>query len=101
MHSLLKHPLVDCDLEEAALWYHLRSAESAERLISETRLTMRLIAENPLHFPTRFKHYRRAKISAFPLSIYYVADKTEVYILAIVHGARDVPALLRERKLAV
>ena len=33
MFALLKHPLVDCDFEEAALRYALRDAGLAERFI--------------------------------------------------------------------
>ena len=33
MFALLKHPLVDCDFEEAALHYALRDAGLAERFI--------------------------------------------------------------------
>ena len=35
--ELLKHPLVDCDIEEAALWYHSRNPAVAVRLIDEFR----------------------------------------------------------------
>ena len=33
MFTLLKHPLVDCDFEEAALAYALRDADLAERFL--------------------------------------------------------------------
>ena len=33
MFALLKHPLVDCDFEEATLHYALRDAGLAERFI--------------------------------------------------------------------
>jgi len=34
MFALEKHPLVDCDLEEAALWYAGRDAQVAARFIN-------------------------------------------------------------------
>ena len=33
MFALEKHPLVDCDLEEAALWYAARDPRVAERFV--------------------------------------------------------------------
>jgi plasmid stabilization system protein ParE len=100
LRALLKHPLLDCDLEEAALWYHLRSPAAAERLIDEAQRVMRLAAERPEQFRVRFAEIRAVKLRGFPHSVYFTVTAESVEILALLHGARDVPSLLVERKVS-
>ena len=50
MHSLEKHPLFDCDLEEAALWYGVRNPAAAARLIDETAVAVRSAVAEPFRF---------------------------------------------------
>ena len=97
MHALLKHPLVDCDLEEAALWYNRRDPDIAKRLIDETQKAMRMVANDPLQFPVCFQEYRRIKIHGFRYALYFKVREDTVRILALVHGARDVEGVLRGR----
>ncbi len=97
--ELLKHPLVDCDIEEAALWYHLRNPAVAVRLIDETLAAMRAAAGNPLQFSIRFADVRRVRLHGFPHSIWFRLLGESVYILALAHGARDLEALLGARSI--
>ena len=96
---LLKHPLVDCDIEAAALWYHLRDAAVAVRLIDETRDAMRAAAEHPLQFSVRFGDVRRVRVQGFPHSSWFRLLGDAVCILALAHGARDLEALLQARNI--
>jgi plasmid stabilization system protein ParE len=98
VRALIKHPLLDCDLEDAALWYHLKQPGIEEKLINEVERTIFLVVERPLQFPTRFEDIRRAKIPGFPHGLYFVATEEAVFILALIHGARDVKAVLRTRR---
>jgi plasmid stabilization system protein ParE len=98
MHALLKHPLVDCDLEEAALWYDQRDPSVAVRLIEESKRAMHAAADNPFLFPIRFADVRRIKLTRFPHSIYFTADESSVYILALIHGSREIRNLIEGRK---
>src|SRR5688500_8368432 len=97
MRALLKNPLVDCDLEEAALWYNRRDPEVAERLVDATQKAMRLAATDPFRFPVCFQEYRRIKIPGFRYALYFKVQGETVRILALVHGARDVESILRGR----
>ena len=98
MYTLLKHPLVDCDLEEAALWYHQRDPRVAERLIDAARNAMRAAAANPLRFSTQFENVRRVRLSRFPHSVYFQLRDETVLILALVHGAQDAERIIFGRK---
>jgi plasmid stabilization system protein ParE len=98
LHALLKHPLLDCDLEEAALWYHLRQPAIAERLIDGTDRVMRRVAENPFQFSIRFENCRRAKLAGFPYALYFFVEADSVLLLGLVHTARDAQAALASRR---
>lgn len=97
MHLVEKHPLFDCDLKEAALWYGVRNPAVAARLIDEAELAIRAVVANPLRFSIWRGPIRRVKLRRYPHLVFYeIHDKT-VYLLALAHGARDLPTLLGER----
>jgi plasmid stabilization system protein ParE len=97
MHALRKNPLVDCDIEEAALWYNRRDPDIAERLINDVQKAMRMAAIDPFRFPISFREYRKIRIQGFRYSLYFKVRGDTVRILALVHGARDVESVLRAR----
>ena len=100
MHALEKHPLVDCDLEEAALWYDQRNPSAALRLIDAAQEAMRTVALHPLRFSKRFEDVRHMRLRGFPYCLYFQLFDDRVYVLAIAHDARDLASLLRRRKVA-
>jgi plasmid stabilization system protein ParE len=100
MHLLLKHPLVNADVEKAAFWYHQRDPAVAARFVDEARHAMFAAAQNPLHFSVRFEDVRRVRLRHFPHSAFFLVNDEAVLILAVLHGARAVEKLVRERKFA-
>jgi plasmid stabilization system protein ParE len=99
MPALVKHPLVDCDVEEAVLWYHWHDPEVALQLVDEVRLAMRSAAENPLRFSVRFADVRRVRLHRFPHSVFFKVRDDTVLVLAVLHGAREVEKLVHGRGL--
>ena len=98
MLSLKKHPLFDCDLETAALWYGQRNPAIAERLIDDAALTIRTIMADPLRFSVWAGETRRIRLRRFPYLVFYEFRHETVYLLALTHGARDLPSLMKERR---
>jgi toxin ParE1/3/4 len=98
MRALLKHPLVDCDLEEAALWYARHNPSVAEHLIEQCKAAMRSAAADPLRFPVRFAGVRRVRLTGFTHGVYFTVEEDSVTIVAIIHGARDVERVIRGRR---
>ena len=98
MYALHRHPLVDCDLEEAALWYHQRDPRVAERLIDAARDAMRAAAADPLRFGTQLQDVRRVRLRKFPYSVYFQLRDETVFVLALVHGAQDLPRIFLRRR---
>lgn len=100
MFALHKHPLVDCDFEEAALAYALHSAELAERFVTVAETTLRHLATHPLQHRIRFDNVRRLNLPGFPYALFYFLSGESVYVVALIHGARDhAVALARRRSL--
>ena len=97
MHLLEKHPLFDCDLKEAALWYGERNPAVAARLIDDAELAIRAVVASPLRFSVWRGPIRRVKLGRFPHLVFYEIHNTTVYLLAMAHGTRNLPELLSER----
>jgi plasmid stabilization system protein ParE len=100
VRQLLKHQLLECDVEEAALWYSLRNPEVAGRLVDEFVRVILLVGESPFLFAIRSDDVRSAKLNGFPHILYYTVEEDAVHILALIHGARDARSLLTERKIS-
>jgi hypothetical protein len=83
LHALVKHPLLDCDLEAAALWYSPKNLSVAERLIDETQRAMQIAAGRPFHFSKRFGEIRRIRLTGFPHSLYFYVRNETVVALAL------------------
>ena len=97
MHLLAKHPLFDCDLKEAALWYGERNPAVAARLIDNAESAIRAVVDSPFRFSVWRGPIRRVKLRRFPHLVFYEIHHNTVYLLALARGARNLPALLSER----
>ena len=98
MHALLKHPLVNGDVEDAAFWYDQREPAVAVRFVDEARDAMFAAAKDPLHFSIRFADVRRVRLRHFPQSAFFLVRDQAVLILAVLHGAREVEKLVQDKK---
>ena len=98
MHALVKHPLVNSDVEEAAFWYDQRNPAVAVRFVDEARDAMFAAAKYPLHFVVCFADVRRVRLRRFPHSVFFQVRERVVLILAVLHGAREVERLVLGRK---
>jgi|ERR1700677_2882267 toxin ParE1/3/4 len=98
MHALVKHPLVDRDVEEAAFWYRQHDSDVAIRFVDEARYAMFAAAKTPLRYSIRFEDVRRVRLRRFPHSVFFKARDNIVFVLAVLHGAREVEKLVSGRK---
>ncbi len=98
MHALVKHPLVNGDVEDAAFWYDQRDPDVAVRFVDAARDAMFAAAKTPLHFVVCFEDVRRVRLRRFPHSAFFQVRNDTVLILAVLHGAREVEKLVLGRK---
>jgi plasmid stabilization system protein ParE len=91
---------VEGDLRELRDHIAKDSPESARRMMVRFVSAFRLLAKNP-----ELGHARedlQADIRFWPVGAYlilYLAARTPIEILAVVHGARDVPAIVNRPEL--
>lgn len=89
----------ESDLDE--IWNYVadNSIDAADRIVAEVRSTCYRLATNPgightredlTELPVKF-------ISVFAYLIVYAPDTAPLQIIAILHAARDVAALMKER----
>jgi plasmid stabilization system protein ParE len=97
MWGLIKHPLVDCDLEEAALWYAVRNRRVADRFITAAEEAIRSVSRSPLQHRVRFDGVRRVNLAGFPYAVFFQEMNDTIYIFAVLHAARDHRRMLEKR----
>jgi toxin ParE1/3/4 len=93
-------PRANRELLAAARWIERDNPAAAENLIDAVERAGLLIGDN--RYIGRVRHelapdpYRFLTLSGFPYILVYDADRTPPLIVRIVHGARDLPEVLRD-----
>jgi|SRR5580693_359916 toxin ParE1/3/4 len=90
------------DIQEQAGWYEQRADRAlARRWENGVTVALTRIERNPrsgakcAFRPDELQGIRRMSIAGFPRHlIFYRAEKKEIRILRIIHGARDIESLL-------
>jgi plasmid stabilization system protein ParE len=80
----------DQDVVAAASWYEQQRQGLGHEFLDEMLATFRIVAEQPLSFPTVHRGVRRALMTRFPFGIYFRLEQSQVVVvLAVLHGSRD------------
>ena len=61
----------------------------SERFKKELERVYSCIAEYPEIYPVVYKNFRRGLLRKFPYSVFYVATKSFILVVGVVHQARD------------
>jgi plasmid stabilization system protein ParE len=77
------------DLREAQAWYADQSPGLDLAFQRELDRCLDLIRAHPEGFPILFEAIRRANLHKFPYGIFYVQRKDHLFVLGVVHHARD------------
>lgn len=96
-------PAADTDIDEAAAYIASDSLDQALRLYDSVDATFRLLREHPERWPVykldhpRLQGVRRCWVAGFPnFLVFYRMEGSVVEVIRVLHGARDIPAMLRE-----
>jgi len=89
-------PAAEADIEEAALWYELRSLGLGADFLRAVDACFEQIRRSPESFQQVYKRARRARIRRFPYVAYFVSTGTSIQIVACMHAKRD-PRIWRQR----
>ncbi|HXG03433.1 MAG TPA: type II toxin-antitoxin system RelE/ParE family toxin [Candidatus Binatia bacterium] len=82
-------PAAEADIEEAALWYELRSLGLGAEFLRSVDACFEQIRRSPQRFQQVYKDVRRARIRRFPYIAYFVSTGTSIQIVACMHAKRD------------
>jgi hypothetical protein len=74
--SFIVRPAAEVDIEEAGLWYELRSLGLGADLLRAVEVCFEQIRRRPLSFQQVYKTARRARIRRFPYVVYFVSMST-------------------------
>ena len=86
---LIVRPAAEADIEEAALWYELRSSGLGADFLRAVDVCFEQIRRRPEGFQQVYKSARRARIRRFPYVAYFVSAATDIQIVACMHAKRD------------
>jgi plasmid stabilization system protein ParE len=79
----------EADIEEAAVWYELRSQGLGADFLRAVDICFEQIRRSPESFQQIYKNARRARIRRFPYVAYFVSTASGIRIVACLHAKRD------------
>ena len=93
-----KLPPAEWDLLEAAVWYDDQGEGLADRFLAEVDSAVASLEVQPQIYDGRFADVRCVRLKRFhAYGVYYLIRGTEVWIIAVLHGARDPDELAARR----
>ena len=83
------HPLFDCDVREASLWYDERSAGLGDAFVEVSRQAANDVIADPERFGTSPAGCRYIRLPRFPYVLLFDVTDDEVLMLGAMHTARS------------
>lgn len=77
------------EMGEAQEWYESQSSGLGEEFIAAIELQLKRLEQAPLLYAEIIPGVHRALIPRFPFGLFYVVRGNLVYVLAVLHGARN------------
>jgi len=84
------------DIQEAYDWYEYQRTNLGVAFVSEVEAIFERIEENPEISAKIFNNIRRALCKRFPYSVYFIENKPNIIVLAVLHQRRN-PKIWQER----
>lgn len=89
-------PEAKADIAAARSWYAEQRQGLDLEFRDELKATLERMRENPRAYAIVHAGARAAPLRRFPYLVFYLLDKRDVLIIAVIHGARH-PAAWTER----
>ena len=80
---------VEDDILVAYHWYEEKSVGLGEEFLRMFYTSVSEIEMYPLAWRKIYKEFRRCLFKRFPYAVYYTAEKKEILIYGVIHGARN------------
>lgn len=88
MNDILFHPEVRLDIVESYSFYESQSQGLGDDFVVELEQAYQAIVDLPETWPLFAKGFRRYFLSRFPFAIIYKQEKSNIYVVAIMHQSR-------------
>jgi toxin ParE1/3/4 len=86
---IVVQPQSELDIQAASIWYEDQRSGLGSRFLNELALVFERIEANPRQFPVIRDEVRRALFHQFPYGVYFLSEKEDVVILAVLHSHRN------------
>ena len=83
------HPEAETELDEAMSWYESQKEGLSQDFFDDYNAVENRLKEMPEQFQIVEGQVRRANLSKFPFSIFFVIKRISVFIFAIFHQKRN------------
>ena len=88
-YRLRFHELVSEDLSKAIDWYESRRDGLGQEFDFELTQSIERLHQAPLSHSYAFPGVRFKCVHRFPYVVYFIIEKYEVHVLAVLHGRQD------------
>ena len=82
-------PAARAELIDAQDWYESEVAGLGRRFLQSLEVVVNRMSVNPRQFPVVFKNVRRALLSRFPYSLFFVVEAGTLVVIACFHASRE------------
>ena len=88
-HKMVFRKEVEDDLVLAYHWYEKKSIGLGEEFLRMFYASLAEVEKYPLAWRKVYREFRRCLLRRFPYAIYYIAEKNEILVYGVIHGARN------------
>ena len=91
MKRITLHPEAEDELGASENFYEERGGHRlALDFARRVQAALQIVAANPARFPhlTQYPQVRKARVTRFPFSIYYIEREPDIWVIAIAHAKR-------------
>jgi len=88
-YTIESYDSADADIEAAFHWYQTEQTGLGLEFLDELRAAYRRIAGGPPKYEEVRSGIRRGLTRRFPYAIYFVMEKENVVVVAVLHTGRD------------
>jgi len=94
-----KRSLAEQDAAEAAIWYETQCPGLGGDFLDEVEAAFSSLQRDALLYSVRFSIVRCLRLRRFKrYGVFYVIKGNEVWVLAVLHGAREIEKIIRRRE---
>ena len=86
---IIVRPRAERDIQSIFEWYESRRPGLGEEFLISLRARLEAVHSFPESWPIIYRNVRRAVMSRFPYSIFYLVQAERIPVLAVLHQSRD------------